>query len=824
MAAVSNYEPLEKFAEGSQAAVYLRKHASANLAIVLSCLALIGITWAWTLDRATFERAETVANAIKQNENLALAFEEHTIRTLRGVDQAISFVKSQYLEHGLKLNLRKMIENGTVDAGLFVLIGITDERGNLVLGSVELELVNVAERESFKVHRGNNADGMLIGKPILGRATRKWVVPMSHRIDKADGSFGGMVFVSVDPEYFTGFYQKADLGQQGAVSLVGLDGIARATRIGRKGTVGEDMRATRTFSQQAKNRIGSFLGGGRLDGVVRFLSFRTLAQYPLIVTVGTSEAEVMASFRERERSYYMNAGFASAMVVFFAAFMMAASSRRKLAVEALRDNETQLREAQRVAKLGSWEWHVNTDTNIWSQEHYRIFGRDPKLPAPTYKQHPQLYAPESWERLKAVVEETLRTARPYELDLEFLRADGTRGWLVARGEALRDATGKITRLRGTAQDITERKRAEQAALDQFKLAETIFNHSVSCFVVLDRNFNFLRVNEAYARACRREIGEFAGRNHFEMFPSDGKAIFEDVVRTGKPFETFAMAFVFPDQPERGVTYWDWTLVPVLDEQGEVECLVFSLNDVTERKRAQQVLEQSMRQVQALSERMMKVQQEERDDIARELHDELGQTLTALKVNLQMLEPYCADGEAEDHLTEALMITGRALEQVHSITFDLRPAELEFLGLAAVLEAHAARQAQAAGWRLHFEAAAALGRLSPELETACFRVAQESLTNVMRHAGAKQVWVSLGLNGAAVELSVRDDGKGFDADKASDGLSSPSLGLIGMRERVRLRDGRLTIRSAIGRGTEVRASFPIEPAGGREPDANAQTQA
>src|ERR1035437_1775886 len=128
---------------------YWRKHSRANVAIVLSCLALIGIAWVWTLDRVTFERAETVANAIRQNKNLALAFEEHTIRTLKGVDQAVLFVKDQYDEHGLKLNIGRMIEKGALDASLFSFIGITDERGNVVLGSYEFKPTNVADRESF---------------------------------------------------------------------------------------------------------------------------------------------------------------------------------------------------------------------------------------------------------------------------------------------------------------------------------------------------------------------------------------------------------------------------------------------------------------------------------------------------------------------------------------------------------------------------------------------------------------------------------------------------------------------------------------------------
>jgi PAS domain S-box-containing protein len=98
--------------------------------------------------------------------------------------------------------------------------------------------------------------------------------------------------------------------------------------------------------------------------------------------------------------------------------------------------------------------------------------------------------------------------------------------------------------------------------------------------------DLVRVNEAYARACRRDISEFAGRNHFEMYPSNTKEIFDEVVRTKRPFETFARPFVYADQPERGVTYWDWTLTPVKIVSGAVDGLVFSLHETTERKMAE----------------------------------------------------------------------------------------------------------------------------------------------------------------------------------------------------------------------------------------------
>ena len=137
-------------------------------------------------------------------------------------------------------------------------------------------------------------------------------------------------------------------------------------------------------------------------------------------------------------------------------------TERKNAEESLVRKEVELKEAQRLAGVGSWQWDPATDTVVWSEELYRIAGRDPSLPAVTYEEHSQLYTRESWDRLRGAVEMALHTGAPYELVLEMVRADGTHRWVRARGETHRDSTGNVARLRGTVQDITERKLAEEA--------------------------------------------------------------------------------------------------------------------------------------------------------------------------------------------------------------------------------------------------------------------------------------------------------------------------------------------------------------------------
>ena len=121
-------------------------------------------------------------------------------------------------------------------------------------------------------------------------------------------------------------------------------------------------------------------------------------------------------------------------------------TERKRAEESLRQKERELLEAQRLAEVGSWHWDVRNDVVTWSEELYRIAGLDPKLPAPSYKEIPQFYTPESWERLQRAVEKALRTGTPYELDLEIIRPDGTTRWIRTRGEVVGDTTGRHRRV------------------------------------------------------------------------------------------------------------------------------------------------------------------------------------------------------------------------------------------------------------------------------------------------------------------------------------------------------------------------------------------
>jgi signal transduction histidine kinase len=213
-------------------------------------------------------------------------------------------------------------------------------------------------------------------------------------------------------------------------------------------------------------------------------------------------------------------------------------------------------------------------------------------------------------------------------------------------------------------------------------------------------------------------------------------------------------------------------------------------------------------LQSLSSRMLEVQENERRHIARELHDEIGQALTAVKLHLQSALRRSGPGTTQP-LEECVAITDQALEQVRNLSLNLRPSQLDDLGLVAALRWQIGRQAAASGLDTEFVADELSERLEPALETACFRFVQEAMTNIIRHAAARHAWIEARRRDDRLRVSVRDDGKGFDVGTATrEAIARGSLGLLGMQERVGLAGGRLNVSSRPGGGTTIVADFPL----------------
>jgi PAS domain S-box-containing protein len=249
---------------------------------------------------------------------------------------------------------------------------------------------------------------------------------------------------------------------------------------------------------------------------------------------------------------------------------------------------------------------------------------------------------------------------------------------------------------------------------------------------------------------------------------------------------------------------------VLDKEGEPIRLVGTAQDVTELRQVEHARKEYTDRLQALSRRLLEVQEEERRHLARELHDEVGQTLTGLGLILNPSADVTTDA-ARAGFQQARALVDNLLKTVRQLSFDLRAAELDQLGLLPGLLAHFERYSQQTGALVNFKHQGVDGRFAPEVETTAYRIVQEALTNVARHAGVVVVCVRVWAAADTLNIQVEDRGRGFDLEAVL--RTARSGGLPGMQERVTLLGGLLTIESRPGAGTQITAELPLAEAGG-----------
>ncbi|MDO8789165.1 MAG: PAS domain S-box protein [Sulfuritalea sp.] len=266
-------------------------------------------------------------------------------------------------------------------------------------------------------------------------------------------------------------------------------------------------------------------------------------------------------------------------------------TERKRTEEALRKSEKNLKEAQRLAKIGSWDWDMATDTITWSEEYYRIVGFDPTQNPPGYEDHLKAYTPESIARLDAAVKRNTQTGEPYVLDLELALTEGPRRWITARSETKRDAEGRIIGLHGTAQDITDRKQAEHALRSSKRRFQDIAAASADWIWEVDANACFTYVSEGVQELLGYTPAELIGKTPFDLMPPDEadrvRPLFQALVAARSAFHELDNINLHRDGSLRHV---QTNGLPIFDDQGALSGYRGLDRDITERKQAEEELE------------------------------------------------------------------------------------------------------------------------------------------------------------------------------------------------------------------------------------------
>ncbi|MCM2284073.1 MAG: PAS domain S-box protein [Desulfobacula sp.] len=264
-------------------------------------------------------------------------------------------------------------------------------------------------------------------------------------------------------------------------------------------------------------------------------------------------------------------------------------TERKQAEDALRRNEKDLRESQRIAHVGSWRLDAATNQVVWTEELYNMYGFDPSLPPPPYTEHMKLFTPESWERLSTALAHTRETGIPYTLELETVRKDGSNGWLWVQGEAIVDPAGKTVELWGAAQDITERRQANETLRKSDARHGKMVANIGDVIVIIDQNginrYKSPNIEKIFGWKPEDVVGESTWNN---VHPDDiefTRKFFEKIMRTPDAVATMECRYRCKDGSYKWIEFTGINLFNDPDIQG----LLGNYQDITERKRAEKAL-------------------------------------------------------------------------------------------------------------------------------------------------------------------------------------------------------------------------------------------
>jgi signal transduction histidine kinase len=243
--------------------------------------------------------------------------------------------------------------------------------------------------------------------------------------------------------------------------------------------------------------------------------------------------------------------------------------------------------------------------------------------------------------------------------------------------------------------------------------------------------------------------------------------------------------------------------------GDLE-FVGTVIDITERKRAENAFRDSSVQLRALSRRLVELQESERRELSRELHDRVGQNLTALKINIDMLQPALTSHRNEDvhaRVADSAALLESTMDAIEDVMSELRPPMLDDHGLAAALDWHARTFSRRTGIAVVVHADEPTVQLAPQVQIALFRIAQEALNNIAKHAGARHAEIALDEENGDCVMSVRDDGIGFDVGENASDKPKAGIGIVTMRERSQAVGGRFEVQGLPERGTRLTVRVP-----------------
>lgn len=399
-----------------------------------------------------------------------------------------------------------------------------------------------------------------------------------------------------------------------------------------------------------------------------------------------------------------------------------------------------------------------------------------------------------------------QTSQPHSLELRMLNSAGQVCWIEFNGTTLHDDKGLVNCISGILHDITASKLAREEIIREKDLSDSIINTLPGIFYIYNSSGHFYRWNQNLEKVTGYTGEEIAAMSPLAFFDEPDKEYMSERSKmTFMDGVSTAESFLLTKQQNRVPYYFNCILV---NYQGE-RCAMGMGIDMTERKKVEKQLEESTLQLRELSAHLQDIREEERAMIAREIHDELGQQLTVLRFDMAWIESK-VKGEDEmlrKKLESIQSLLEKAMFTVRKLSSELRPGMLDDLGLADTIEWYLQDYKSRFGIQTYFQNDLSYVQVPDKARTALFRIFQESLTNVIRHAKASKIWVNLSSDNDIVLLRIVDNGCGFNMEEVA---RKKTLGLIGMKERSLLMGGKCQVESQKGQGTVITVTASLAP--------------
>jgi len=496
-----------------------------------------------------------------------------------------------------------------------------------------------------------------------------------------------------------------------------------------------------------------------------------------------------------------------------AMFLSAVISEKNQSLARVLSSESKLHEAQRIAGMGSFSWNVDTGQVIWSDALFELLGYDKSYTPDIETVNTQIHHPEDADRVNQWLTESIASGKGELTPLEYrIRHRDGRELFVRTTGKMTYHSDKPLEVFATVQDITARRKTENELRMRNQFIETILENLPIGLAV-----NYF--DEGRAVYMNKKFEDIYGWPSEELENID--CFFDKVYpepEYRRKIQTQIIRDIESGDPER----MQWSGIEITTKTGlkknvsaknipivDQNLMISTVQDTTTQKKLERELIDSREKLRQLAVYLQKLREKDRISIAREIHDDIGQTLSALKMDLGWLEKrILPDQQAlTTKITQMKQLILQSVQSVKRLCSELRPGILDDLGLIPALKWHVGQFEERTGIHCHLAVAHEEPVLDKDLSTAIYRITQESLTNALRHAQAKNIRISLAMNAESIVLTILDDGIGIDMD-AVDG--NRSFGITGMRERVISHDGQFDIHRHPVQGTVITAAFPVKP--------------